>query len=424
MLVYSWVMPSCRTISLSILFITTYTISANRTYAQQSGSQIAIAWNEGIPRQGKLRSFSNEAPWPFVSPTLDIGVNSILRVKNDLLYVVSKTAGTVSVFDPVNWTKLYEFSAGPACEPVDIAVITQEIAYVSCTNETHLRRFNPTTGESTAVLDLSSFADTDGIPDMNMMAVHDGRLFIQLRRLDSISPSPQFTQPAMLTVMDIASETLIDVDGETEGVQAIILQGMSPKLKMQIIDQTRQLFLSASGDFFDEGGIEMIDLDTLQSLDLVVAEVDNQVGADLGTFVLVRPERGYLAYSTDLAVSSHLNSFTVAGGADPSVGLDESVGYFSPTMVFDASNDTFIFPVGGINPPGVHILNADAGQFITDIVVSSEYSWVTDVVLIANGTETTSIPASSSWGLYILILLQVISGSIVLIRRTTQIRNA
>jgi hypothetical protein len=32
---------------------------------------------------------------------------------------------------------------------------------------------------------------------------------------------------------------------------------------MQIDPPTRRLFVSASGAFFDEGGLEMVDLDTL-----------------------------------------------------------------------------------------------------------------------------------------------------------------
>jgi len=61
--------------------------------------------------------------------------------------------------------------------------------------------------------------------------------------------------------------------------------------------------MRASGDFFNDGGMEMIDLATIRSLGLIVREDDGVVGADLGAFVLVAPERGYLTFGADLAVS-------------------------------------------------------------------------------------------------------------------------
>lgn len=50
------------------------------------------------------------------------------------------------------------------------------------------------------------------------------------------------------------------------GTQVIELQGTDPKLKAQMVDFTRRRFFRASGEFFDDGGIEMTYLDALASL--------------------------------------------------------------------------------------------------------------------------------------------------------------
>jgi hypothetical protein len=231
-------------------------------------------------------------------------------------------------------------------------------------------------------VDLSIFADDDGVPDMGTMTVHEGRLFVQLLRIDLDSPSG-FVPPAYLAVVDIASEQLIDVDPVAPGVQAVELQGTAPKGKMQIVEPTRTLFVSATGAFFDQGGLEMIDLDTLQSAGLVIREADSQVGADLGAFVMVTPQSGYLTFSTDLLTSSHLKPFTLSGGVEPGPELHVALGYFVPILLHDPATNTLYFPEGGFGGDGVHVFDALTGERLTrDLLATSGPP--TDLVLLAN----------------------------------------
>jgi len=405
-------------------------------------ARVVVAWTEGSPNDGRLRSFPAADPWNFDRPTLSVGGNATLRVAGDLLYAVSRTDASVSVIDLNAWTVLRTLSVGAGREPVDIAVIAPDLAYVSCADETHLLRFDPSTGDTTPVVDLSIFADADGVPELNMMALHEGRLFIQLRRFDPSTLS--FAQPAMLAVMDVSTEQLIDADAATPGTQAIELQGMAPKLKMQVVESTRRprsglagaagkgstvgsegpssphavgcrLFVSASGDFFDDGGLEIVDLDTLQSLGLIVREDDDRVGADLGAFVLVTPDRGYLTFSTDLAVSSHLVEFTVSGGVVPSGALFETVGYFVPTLPLDPQSGTFFFPDGGAQPSSVHVLDAGSASHLATISLGAG-DVPTDVIVIRSAVAGPPIPAASNWSVAILALLVIAAGTVLLVR--------
>jgi hypothetical protein len=83
---------------------------------------------------------------------------------------------------------------------------------------------------------------------------------------------------------------------------------------MQVIPETRQLFVSATGGSFDDGGIEIIDLDELKSLGLVLRESDGNLGADVGAFFMVTPDRGYVVVTTDFELSSHLTPFSLSNG--------------------------------------------------------------------------------------------------------------
>jgi hypothetical protein len=197
----------------------------------------------------------------------------------------------------------------------------------------------------------------------------------------NLSEPGGFALPAYIAVVDIATEQLIDVDPATPGVQAITLQGTAPRLKMQVVSQTRRLFVSATGDFFEQGGIEMIDLDALPSVGLAVSESGGPVGADLGPFVMVTPERGYLVFSTDLVISSHLKNFTVSGGVEPGPELHLSAGYFASVLVHERQNCTFFYAEGEINDYGVHVFDAQTGTRLTSEPVSTTGP-PTDLVLL------------------------------------------
>lgn len=388
-------------------------------HAGQSHARVVVAWTDGPTSEGYIRSFPATAPWDFDTQSLNVAPNATLRLAASRLYAVSRTDATVSVIDPDTWTVLHTHSVGAGREPVDIAVVAPDRAYVSCADETHLLRFNPLTGEMTPAIDLSLFADADGNPELNMMALHEGRLFIQLRRIDSTKFN--FVSPAMIAVVDASTEQLVDANGAIPGTQAIALQGMAPKLKMQVVESTRQLWVSASGDFFDNGGIEIIDLDTLQSLGLIVHEEDGLTGADLGAFIMVTPHRGYLTFSTDFAVSSHMVEFTAIDGVLPGGALFETVGYFVPTLPHDPQSDTFFFPDGGTFPSAVHVLDADTGSHVATQVLG-EQAFPTDMVIIP-AAQVAGIPAASTWGTLSLALLTLIAATVLLLQHAPPARN-
>jgi hypothetical protein len=384
-----------------------------------SGQRVlAVTWNEDGNQVGVLRTMNALPPWEFQTPPLEIGADSVLRYAFGRIYAVSRADGTITAVDPDTWTPSDVYVLGADSGPADIAVVNPELAYVSRRPATHLLRLNLITGASEEVVDLAAFADDDGVPDMEIMAMHEGRLFVQIRRVDWDGFA--FVPPAYIAVVDIASEQLIDVDPDTPGVQAIELEGMAPKLKMQIVRPMRRLFVSASGDYFDAGGMEMIDLDTLQSLGFGISEAEDIGGPDLGPFVMVTTDRGYLAFSTDFAVSTHLVGFSLSGGIDPGPALYETVGYFAPTLELDVRSNTFFLPVGGTGGQGVHVFDAGTGARLTSEVIAAGGP-PTDVVLVCPGFDNCedfrAIPTMSAWGLAVMTLALFACGTVILTRR-------
>ena len=289
--------------------------------------------------------------------------DSVLRAFGKHAYLLSRATGVLAVHDLEKAKQKKRFALGAETLPQDLVVLGPRLAYVSRERATHLLRIDPKNGRRSEVVDLSGFADADGNPDLGNLLVHDGRLYVQIRRRDD---DGAFSPPAMIAVVDLATETLVDADPARDGVQAIELEGTSPKMAMQVIGDPPKLFVSASGGFFDAGGLERIDLATLASEGLVIAEEDGVVGADLGAFVMTSEAEGFLVFSTDLLLSSHLKPFSIPDGPAPGFEWIVSLDYFAPALAYDPETALLYYPHNGTGDTGVHVFDAATGERLTD----------------------------------------------------------
>jgi hypothetical protein len=151
---------------------------------------------------------------------------------------------------------------------------------------------------------------------------------------------------------------------------------------MQLDAAIRKLWVNASGAFFDAGGIESVNLDTLRSEGLAVRESDGHTGADLNAFILTDPSggAGYLTDSTDLLASSHLHRFTTAGQVDPEE-LHVALNYLTPAIEFDPATNHLFLPAAGFNATGLDVFYAPTAEQLTDSPILTPGT-PTDVLLI------------------------------------------
>ncbi|MEK7795116.1 MAG: hypothetical protein AAB353_11325 [Candidatus Hydrogenedentota bacterium] len=351
---------------ISLLFVTVI----NGCPGGRGEVRIAVAWN-ATGGDGKVAFIRPGGSFAFDGAAIAVGENSTLAARGGKVYAVSRTDGTITVIAASKGAVDDVIDLGPAAQPIDMAIVSARTAYVSRATATHLLRVDLRNGSSEEVVDLSSFADADDGPDLGTMAIHDGRLFVQIMRFNP-DVLGSFEPPAMIAVVDIASEELVDADPAVEGVQAIELEGTAPKTRMQVIDETNELFVSATGGFFDDGGLEVIDLGTLDSKGLVIPEDDGLVGADLGAFTLVDSDRGYLIFSTDLTLSSHLVPFSVTNGVDPGPQLNVSVDYFAPALASDPDSETLYVPEGDFGERGIHVFDTSTNERLTDTPIPTD----------------------------------------------------
>jgi hypothetical protein len=325
--------------------------------------RLLVAADDG-PDGGAFGVVDPAPPFPVVAGFRAAEPGSVLRASGKQAFLLSRRTGVLAVHDLRSGKRKKRFALGAETAPQDLVVLGPRLAYVSRERATHLLRIDPRSGRRREVVDLSAFADADGRPDLGNLLVHDGRLFVQIRRFDDDAGG--FAPPALIAVVDLATETLVDADPARDGVQAIELEGTSPKMAMQVIGDPPKLFVSATGGFFDAGGLERIDLDTLASEGLVIAEADGRVGADLGAFVMTSPSEGFLVFSTDLLLSSHLLPFTLAAGPAPGPEWIVSLDYFAPALAYEAEAQRLYYPHNGTGDTGVHVFDAVTGERLTE----------------------------------------------------------
>jgi hypothetical protein len=318
---------------------------------------LAVAWNDPVSRRGALAAMAVEAPFAFVTGALETGRDVVLHARGARLYAVSRTDATLTVVDQRRWQVVRTYTLPVGREPADVAVIG-DTAWVAAAHAGRLLRLDLRTGETTDGVDLGVLAERDEHLTLGRIAVHRHRLFVQVQRFDDQGPlSP------LMAVVDLRRTALIDVDPARAGVQAIGLAGTAPRMRMQVMQ--RELFVSATGTFHDEGGLEAIDLGRLVSNGLVVREADGHVG-ELGAFVLTAPRRGFLTFSTDLLLSSHLTAFDLHGHVGPE--LHVALEYFVPALAHDRGGVVFL-PDGNAGRTGVRAFDDETGEQRTAAVI-------------------------------------------------------
>jgi hypothetical protein len=192
--------------------------------------------------------------------------------------------------------------------------------------------------------------------ELGTMERDGARLFVQVRVAAAAgAEDARELDTGALAVVDLATETLLDVDPVAPGVQGVALQGAPPRFRMQIVPGTRRLFVSTTDSTNDvRGGVEMVDLDALASVGYAVSEATGH--SDMGGFVMLDDDAGYYVFHTDLLASTHLVPFTVSGGPAPSPAIVDLLGDTVDSLAYDPILRRLYLPSGFAGgPSGLHV---------------------------------------------------------------------
>lgn len=317
--------------------------------------------------------------------------DATVRTYRDKVYVINRLGqDNVIVLDRDNLaTPLTQYSTGNGSNPHDIAFVSNEKAYISRYGLTHLLVVNPVTGDSLGSVDLSTFADADGLPETSQLALYGGHLFAACQRLDRETLMWDPTDFSVIAVVDVTTDLLVDVDPQIEGVQGIVMTAKNPQGTAR---RGSKWFLSAvnsTGNLTD-GGIEVIDLENLTSEGILLDEA--VLGGNIWSLAMISNDDGYVVVAdenwvntvkrfglTTQSVSPGLNG--LSGGHLPGLGAFGTRLYVldrgSPVdpasagvKVYDVSTDELVAgPIGTGLPPSSIAFVGSVADFDGDCVV-------------------------------------------------------
>lgn len=224
---------------------------------------------------------------------LTIHSDAVVRYYQGRVFVINRLGqDNILVLDPAApSTPLLQFSVGNGSNPQDIEFASAQKAYVSRNNSTSVLIVDPRDGSSLGEIDLSAFADADGLPELAEMALVGTRLYVACQRLDR--DAGWVASESFIAAVDIATDQVVDWDSTQEGVQGLKLQSVNPG---NLIALASRLYVAQTGQYgVADGGVEVVDLEAGRSLGLAVSEA--QLQGDITALALISPTKGYAVVS-------------------------------------------------------------------------------------------------------------------------------
>ncbi len=241
--------------------------------------------------------------------------DAVARSFGNRLYVIERWHGdNILIFDQSNLDDpVMQFSVGSGSNPHDFLLLSETKAYVTLYERSGLLIVDPSSGRITGTIDLSAFADGDGIPEMDQLLYCHNRIFVSLQRLDRNN----LFQPAGLSqivIIDPETDAIVDARPAQPGIQAIDLFFTNP-IDMQYISETDKIIVAGAGSFYNvgDGGLEWIDPNALRTEGQIMSEseIGGQLGGAFGTLHMRSSSEGYAIIMTEDWLESRVIRFNL-----------------------------------------------------------------------------------------------------------------
>ena len=276
---------------------------------------------------------------------INIHSDAVVHYYQGRIYVINRLGqDNILVLDPTApSTALLQFSVGNGSNPQDIEFASPQKAYVSRNNSTSVLIVDPRDGSFLGEIDLSAFADADGLPELAEMALVGSRLYVACQRLDR--DAGWVASESFIVAVDTATDQVVDWDPAQEGVQGLKLQSVNPG---NLIALGSRLYVAQTGQYgVGDGGVEVVDLDAGRSLGLAVSEADLQ--GDITALALVSPTKGYAVVSA-ADFSNSVRAIDLSSGQVGAPLAGHSGGY-TPDIEVDGAR-LIVADQGSFSEPG------------------------------------------------------------------------
>jgi DNA-binding beta-propeller fold protein YncE len=288
--------------------------------------------------------------------------DAALRWFGGLLYVVNRfNFDNIQVLDPAaGFATTQQFSVGNGSNPHDIALVSATKAYVTRYGSPDLWIVNPQTGAHTGTVSMAPFIDADGIPEMDRLAIRGRRLFVTVQRLDRDNFFVP-TDSSQVAVIDLDTDTLVDVDPVAAGIQGILLPYQNPGTEL-VVDPAGWLLVGCAGDFgVLDGGVVRINPGTLAVAGTEITEA--ALGGDLGDVAVSSAQRGFAVVS-DASFATLLKAYNRSTGAVTGPPIYSTPDFSIADIEVNDRGELWVCDRSPGNP-GVRVFDAATGAALT-----------------------------------------------------------
>ena len=288
--------------------------------------------------------------------------DAVLRWFGGLLYAVNRfNFDNIQVLNPAaGFATVQQFSVGNGSNPTDIALVSPAKAYVARYGSPDLWIVNPQTGAHTGTISLVTFADSDGIPEMDRLAIRGRRLFVTLQRLDRDNFFVP-TDSSQVVVIDLDSDTVVDVDPVAAGLQGILLPYQNPGTEL-VVDPSGWLVVGCAGNFgVLDGGVVRINPGTLAVAGTEITEA--ALGGDLNDVAVSSAQRGFAVVS-DAAFATLLKAYNRSTGMVTGAPIFATPDFSIADTEVNDRGELWVCDRSPGNP-GVRVFDAATGAALT-----------------------------------------------------------
>jgi len=269
-----------------------------------------------------------------------------------------------------------------ASNPQSMIFASSTKAYIPRFNSDKMWVVNPETtteaGFKTGAVDLSAYADADGLPEMTQGVVVNGKLFLVLQRLDQ--DNGWIPQTAYLVVIDTATNAEIDTKSPDSGdLKGIPLPVKNP---WNIIYKDGKIYVNGVGSYASSwagtpadysGGIVSVDPSTY-AVKMIIddGDDDNHPYGNISMMTVVSATKGYFVayaktYDGDLEENDALYSFNPTTGvvseapiaAFPSGKVPSETSVSIPALGVDDSDKLWVASNTSSGGGSLTIINSD-----------------------------------------------------------------
>jgi len=332
----------------------THTIYSNQN--PQSSPRIFVTTSDFTV--GMVATISGTPPGTAFIPPVQVSSDTAARAFGSKVYVVNRyTFDNIQALDAANgFQTVIQFSVGNGSNPQDIAVVSDSKAYVSRFQNKSLWVGDPQSGNLSKEIDLSAYADADGIPEAAKMVLVGNRLFVALQRLDS----QNYYVPT-----DKSSLVVINADTDA-AVTVIDLAKTNPVTNLIYNKGDGKIYIGCAGAFQSfgyttpDGGVETISVDTATDTYTANGTVIDEatLGGDISALAIVSSTQAY-ALVSDASFNNYVVRF------NPETGLKEATLYttsaYVPDMAMDGSGYLYLADRTLTNP-GVRVWDTATDQ--------------------------------------------------------------